>query len=383
MLNFADNPIYQRLTSHHRTPDSEWKFKISALFISVGLVGISMVLAATDHLIGNYEFITAIAAPIALILLLLMATVGTLLTVRSSQGEAFQLLHLTDYPSQQVIWGYVSATLYRTRFYGWLFIWIFPLSLLPIFMEVYDYANRINNDSSALLTTAPRANAMQAELIVFWVIGVLSAAGMSLLTVSGAVHAALKRRAVVRSILTALVHTIILILIGTFLLVITISATHNVSYIVFAALLAAIPYIVGLLFCRWKQTHPIVLITNSVYVPVVIFLIILIPLLSTPNDREALSEQWVAASAFLGGMLLLDFVLSWRRTKGPAGIILIAWFVVLTIVGRVVLTSNAIREDGVIFLWLIVFSLIISLFGFAFLNVERATTFLWNPKYYF
>ena len=103
---------------------------------------------------------------------------------------------------------------------------------------------------------------------------------------------------------------------------------------------------------------------------------------STPNDRDALSEQWVVASSFIGGMLLLDFVLSWRRTKGPAGIILIAWFVVLTIVGRVVLSSNAIREDGVIFLWLIVFSLIISLYGFAFLNVERAINYLWNPMFY-
>jgi hypothetical protein len=254
--------------------------------------------------------------------------------------------------------------------------------MLPIFMDVYDYAIRVQRDSAATLTTPARPHPMEIELVIFWVIGVIAAIGFSFLTVSGTVTAALKRRAVVRGTLSPILNTLTTIMMGSFVLLVTISTTHNVLYIVFSAYLACVPYITGLLYCRWRRINPVVLITKTVYVPVLIFLVLFVAFMASIQNSEAVSPLWYVGLTILGLALVFEMAFGRSGLNGAAGSVLMGWFGVLTMVGHVMLQSNSYQEDWVIFLWLIVFSLIISLYGFAFLNVERARRFLWNPTYY-
>lgn len=383
MLNLAKNPIYQRLITPQNNRLSFRYFIILALLTSSGSVALSLYLATNDQLSGNSHNITFIAGPIAAFLLFLIATTGAILTVKQSRGEAFQLLRLTDFPSSRIVWAYVGATFYRTRLFWWIFVWLFPLAMLPIFLDVYDYANRVQNDSAALLTTPTRAHRMEIELVIFWIIGLIAATGFSFLTVTGTITAALKRRAIVRGAISSILITLTTILIGTFLLLLTVSVTQNVLYILFAALLACLPYIFGLFFCRWNRANPAILITNTIYVPFIIFFVIVLALVSTSQKAEFLSTFWLAGSTLIGIVLAVDVISSWRQPNSAAGAVVLAWYGVLTVVAWITLNSNAIQEDGVIFLWLIVFSLIISLYGYALLNIERAKQFLWNPRYYF
>jgi hypothetical protein len=309
-MTLPKNPIFQRLTIRSQAVSAR-RLAFYCTMITVIMVGLSLWLATTNQLASNRRTVTLIAAIVATLLLTIVSTTGAVLTVNASRGEAFQLLRLTNFPSNRVVWAYVGATLHRTRLYWWAFVWVFPLSMLPILMDVYDYANRVPSDTAATLTTPARSHPMEVELLVFWAIGVVAALGFSFLTVSGTVTAALKRRAIVRGTLSPILNTLTTILLGSFLLLITISTTHNVLYIFFSAYLACVPYMIGLLFCRWRRTNPVVLITNTIYVPLLIFLVLFVALLYSVENSKAVSPLWYVGITIIGLELVFYMVIDW------------------------------------------------------------------------
>jgi hypothetical protein len=368
-----DNPILKRIAQPDIGPTPPELLTVG-IGVTLGMIGVLALLSLLRALNPTLTILQIAAFPSAVILMIVIIVTATILTIRQTEGEAYELLRMTDIRRARMVWGLVGGIFYRLRKYILSFMWAFGLAFLPIALQVreisadeIDYTSRFSDPLFPLL-------------LLFLLMLFSAAIGITFLLVTSGVMAALRYRSVGLAASMTVFSAGLLLLGGILMWLIVVSVAGGLISMILALLAVPIPYAVGLIFARRWRTNKLRLVGVTAYAPAAVIIFLLFTaILGFGRGRADQSDTilfW-ALNAIFSFFLILSIESEWGQPSCPELIVLLAWQGLLVLI--LALGEGLDSEVGFeTVVWLVSNTLLVTPYAVGIGNIDRAQEWVWT-----
>ncbi len=369
-----DNPILRRVSQPELGPTPQELLSVG-IGVTLGMIVVLGLLSVVGGLSTALTILQIAAFPSAIIISFVIVVTATILTLRETEGETYELLRLTNISTLRVVWGLSVGILYRLRKYILSFMWAFALGILPIALRVREISADDMDDPTTL--DVP----LMPLIIIFLLVLFIGAFGITLMLITSSIMSALRFRSVGVSASTALLSGGLAIVIGVMMWLIFVSLAGGLWSMIFAIFLAPIPYLVGLIFAKRWRTNQLRLIAVTSYAPVAVIIFLLFTAILGFGRGDAESSDIIlfwGLNFIFAFLLLMTIQSEWGQAACPELIVLMVWQLLLVIL---LALGEGIESEAPFqtVVWLVSDTLLITPFAAAIINIDRARQWVWEP----
>lgn len=378
-LLHPDNPILKRIAHPVIGPTPRQLLKL-VVWTTVG----AFVLFLTFYLFGGLTPLLTIlqiaALPTAFILFNAIALASTIITVREIQGEAFELLKLTNIANIKMVWGLSGGILYRLRRTILAFIVAFIFAVLPIVLRIRE----IDTDGRFPTSSRPPPyfyfdpSLFELPFLMFLIL--IAAIGIVVMLVTSAVLTALRFRSVGSAASITLTILVMALIAGFLLWLILVSLAGGAFSMILALVAVPIPYIVGIIFSRRWQTDQLRLVAVTAHAPVAVIIFVLFTAILGFGLGHADQSDTIlfwAMNAIFSFFLILSILSEWGLPSCPELIALLTWQILLVVMLAIgELSGSDVGFQAVV--WMVSNALVITPYAVSIGNIERACRWVWR-----